>query len=264
MAAVQTSISFIVPFENHENHIIFLVGDLRVVCDTGSPISVCKRSPVEFLGTSHILPTHGVGVSSEKLTEFLKTQIDGLFGVDLLSLASFVHFDLQRKVVIFSPQDPILSSDSMSHFTLPLTFIMDIPMLSVQVASSSACAPAFFDTGASLSYVLASFVHGQTPIRRQTDFHPSCGRFEVDVYEVVFCFGDRAQVESVKLECGVLPEPLLPLLTAVKAVAIIGNDLLSRYRVSLSWQHAIIRLDSIGANPSLPSEATAAGASEAN
>jgi len=72
-------------YEFINGHIIAIVGQLRLLIDTGSPSSCADSSPIEIGGGSFQIQRNYMGVTPESLSASVGTTINGLVGADILN-----------------------------------------------------------------------------------------------------------------------------------------------------------------------------------
>ena len=197
---------------------------LRVAIVTGAPRSF-GNEPVLLLGQPHMLPREAVpGVTTETISQYLRTRIDAVIGGDILSQYECL-IDLVEGRVILS--NGSLGMDGVSLRT-PLR--LEVPSAEVRIGSRTGIA--FLDTGARLSYLDPSMATGML-VAREKDFFPLLGEFETDVYEM--------EVELAGLRFtgrfGVLPAALQQQLKALGAQWVIGSELLRHLPLLLDLKH---------------------------
>ena len=137
-----------------------------------------------------------MGVTTEQLSQWMKTHIDALLGSDVLS-KFVVVVDWWRGTVVFSPQGSDLPGED-----LPVERLMGTPVFKLHTANGET--KALFDTGAKLCYMPRSAAAGIVPSNHVQDFHVMTGAFETDVYEVNVEIAGHPFIAN----CGVLPKSL--------------------------------------------------------
>ena len=185
-----------------DNYPVAIVGNRRVLLDTGSPFSVGDGRRFEIAGQSFKFQGQ-MGVTIDKLSKWMNTRIDAMLGSDALS-EFVIAIDWWRSTVTFSPQGAAMSGND-----LPVEKLMGTPVLKFR--SPNGQTRALFDTGAKFCYAPRAHVADLKPVNHVNDFHVLTGPFETDVYEVdVEIAGNHFNVT-----CGVLPETLSKLASAL-------------------------------------------------
>jgi Ca-activated chloride channel family protein len=208
-----------------DNYPVALIDGKRVLLDTGSPFSAGNGDRFEISGQPFKFQGQ-MGVTTDKLSQWMNTRIDVLLGSDVLS-KFVVTLDWWRGAATFSPLGSSLRGED-----LPVEQLMGTPVLKLRTASGKA--KALFDTGAKLCYMPRSAVGDLDPVNHLKDFHVMTGSFETDVYEV--------NVEIAKhpfiANCGVLPESLASMVGKMTGTEwIIGTDLLRQGAIGLDLRH---------------------------
>jgi hypothetical protein len=208
-----------------DNYPVALIDGKRVLLDTGSPFSIGDGGRVEIAGQFFSLQGQ-MGITTDKLSQWMNTQIDGLLGSDVLS-KFVVMLDWWRSTITFSPQGSSLPGDD-----LPVEQLMGTPVLKFRTTDGKT--KALFDTGSKLCYMPRSAVGSLIPVNHVQDFHPMNGPFETDVYEVTIEIAGHRFTAN----CGLLPESLASLVAGTTGIEwIIGTDLLRQGAIGLDLRH---------------------------
>lgn len=201
----------------HDNHIILLLENKKVLLDTGATQSI-GHHPFIFLGEKQDLKQTFMGVGIDEISELLKLEIDVVLGGDILKDCYFI-IDLVEEKATFSkaPLDFIGQ-------VLPVEVVMNIPVAEIEIEGQKR--RVFIDTSAKISYFKEELVH-RYPVfaKEQHDFYPGIGTFMTDVYEVPGKLGES----HISLRFGILPESLEKVLMFAGCEGIMGFDLFRHY-----------------------------------
>jgi hypothetical protein len=192
-----------------DRHLLARLEGGRALIDTGAPFDIGRGKTTSLLGARWTPPAEHAAVL-DAAQAHLGVDIEWLIGFPTLRRCR-VLLDWRAGEVRFE-RDPIAIGGIRHAITL------DDPVPRIDVTCDGRIASAVLDSGAALSYVPRDVVAKRTPIRRERDFHPSIGAFDVDVWALPISVGDRA----IALEAGVLPSPLDRML--VGGGWILGSD----------------------------------------
>ena len=205
-----------------ENHLFAKFDSGRIwLLDTGAPTSFGMRS-VNIGGRDFELQMDYMGMSAEKLSEYVGVECSGLLGMDILG--EFDHlWDLREGVWEVSEH-----TESCNGVTVELDEFMSIPICSAEV--NGVKRRLFFDTGAKISYLVPQLTEGSTSVGEERDFYPGFGEFMTQVYEMPLKMGGTDRLMSF----GVLPPLLGPTLSMAGVEGILGNEILSGRKILFS------------------------------
>ena len=207
-----------------DGHIVVNTGQDSLLLDTGSPVSMGTSETIHFCDRSFAVHKGNyMGTDIHWLAERVGCDLSGLVGSDIL--AGFdVLIDPEKQEVTFS-EEPMKCNGTEEQVEL----FMGIPVIEVMVGDTTV--RAFFDTGAKLSYLNPEITASYEPLGEEGDFHPTMGEFTAPV----FCVPVTIAGQRVDLRCGNLPGPLQTRLMIANTSGIIGTEILSSYRVCLSY-----------------------------
>jgi Ca-activated chloride channel family protein len=208
-----------------DNYPVALIDGKRVLLDTGSPFSVGNGDRFEIAGQPFRFQGQ-MGVTTDKLSQWMNTKVDALLGSDVLS-KFVVTIDWWQGAVTFSPRGSDLVGED-----LPVEQMMGTPVLNFKAANGMS--KALFDTGAKLCFMPTSAVAGKVAISRVKDFHVMTGPFETEVYEVDLEIAGHGFTAN----CGVLPASIATMVSGMTGIEwIIGTDLLRQGAIGLDLRH---------------------------
>ena len=206
-----------------DGHVILESDGVRVLLDTGAPISVGSLRNWTFEGIPVPLERDYYGVTAEKLSAHIGAGIDVLLGMDFLGSKVF-QIDVEAGVFrLLDPTEPLPPGER-----IPITLMVGVPTIDFHLHDTEV--RAFLDTGARLSYLSGELIAGFAAVATVRDFHPSAGLFETPVRLVPVAFGQT----PATLHSGALPPQLDVSLSAVGVRGIVGTDLLEQFIVTFS------------------------------
>uniref|UniRef100_UPI0040476232 hypothetical protein n=1 Tax=Algoriphagus sp. TaxID=1872435 RepID=UPI0040476232 len=212
------------PIELVDGHAILISGTDRILVDTGSPISIHASPILRLMERDFSCATQYAGVSSGSLTELLGSPITTLLGMDILS-KFIVMFDYPNHRIGFS------TTDSPSKgIEIPIRQHRGIPIVEAEVLGSKH--QFFLDSGAKLSYLVASITEGLPSQETKSDFYPGYGSFETPI----FTLETQIAGATLSINFGNLPTQLLGLLNQGNVKGIIGFDLFNHFQILLNIQ----------------------------
>jgi hypothetical protein len=138
--------------------------------DTGSPNSFSNTGSIEIGGTHYSAPTSLGKVTADYLcTKMHNSEIGGLLGMDIISRAIY-EFDYPNMMLgVISFNAEIIEN---AVEVLNLSYVMSIPIISVQTSAMSQPVKFILDTGAKLSYVIPEICESLQDIGTDIDFNP--------------------------------------------------------------------------------------------
>ena len=202
-----------------DNHVVFVENDLRLLLDTGSPISISNHSTVSVFGETINPHKNIMGQTSiDDINQSIENaNVDALIGADVLHKISF-SISLSNKLLELNP---VINNNEYDSF--PLSNLMGIPIIFAIINGKEI--KFFFDTGAKISYLNSNFVQAQNIIKVEQDFYPGFGDFETNIYQLPLELFNQIK----KFEFGVLPESLELSLSMGGTHGIIGNNILINF-----------------------------------
>lgn len=206
---------------------------MRLLIDTGAPVSVADSSPLTFAGSSSQTQKDYMGISPESLSKSIGTPINALVGADILN---------QYDILI----DPTIHTLNISEDELPLTGqsleldnLMGIPIIEIMIGGEKV--RMFFDTGAKLSYLDPGRTNAFQSVGTENDFYPGFGNFSTNVYDIPIVLAK----ETVVLRVGNLPKLLQMTLMMANTGGIIGTAILQTHKVTFAPRRKTMTLQRI-------------------
>lgn len=204
-------------FEYFDGYIIPVIDGVKVLVDTGCPITVSSGSTLPSLGdiwmtpaTNEFNPQVMSGFDVENL------EIEVLLGRNYLAVNPFL-VDWDQQTISFEA-DTMPDGDE-----IPLTIVMAGATVTGRVNDSDVAL--IVDTGAKISF-LGHHKFSESPvIGRVEDYHLSTGHFTADVIPAHFSSGEI----EMNLYAGRLDNALFEQLRTVEIDGILGNDIYDHY-----------------------------------
>lgn len=219
------------PLELRAGHLIMEIHGLRALLDTGSPVSVGPMRSISICGHGFRVAPDMEDMDLESICSFVRTPVDLVLGADILSQFD-LHLDLEMKSCLLS-----LQRLSQRGHRVPLQSIQGVPLVYAEVESNPV--RLFFDTGAYMSYVNSAIPHSQASSGETEDFFPLFGRFTTPTFTLHTQIGGAAD----SLKFGKLPALLEEGVRLLGADGVLGNEILSCFRVTLSMRDKTMYLE---------------------
>jgi len=216
-------------YQRVHGHIIVNIAGRPCVLDTGSVLSI-GAYPITIRGREFEVHDSYLDVTCEYLSREIGTRVEGLIGADIISQFTLGIYPTEQMV-------QFEESPAEGAIVVPIDNFMGVPIL--KFAYDGKVLPAFFDTGAPLSYLLAEQLEGLQPEGVQEEFYSPIGNFLTPVYQLPIKVGG----ECHSLRFGCLPEELRPMLEAGGVKAILGSGLLKHFGMCLSIRDQVLKLD---------------------
>lgn len=227
------------PLTIEMNHLLTHRSPGDWLIDTGSPQSF-GDAPLAVPGHSlHSHPRSYGGVDAAYISRMTGTGCIGLIGSDILNQYDVV-FDLSGKTgrghVYLSKEAAITPKG----VRVPIQKLSSggIPVVDVNVRGRGAVRM-LFDTGSQYSYLdtldgLETDVDKDTGTETFSDFHPSCGAFNVNVRNVAVGLGGvKAKLRfATQADTNAYPTPVRKLLEKTGAEGILGLEILRHGRMT--------------------------------
>lgn len=229
-------------YDSVDGHIIVRDGVLRLLIDTGAPLSVGESSSLVLADETYQIAREYMGVTPVSLSKSIGSSIHALIGADILN-----RFD-----VIIDPSQSIFTlndeEEELAGIPIELDDFMGIPIVSASVGERTI--RMFFDTGAKLSYLVPELTETLPCEGIEQDFYPGIGNFYTDTFKVPISIGSA----EFTLRVGVLPKILQMTLMMADTAGIIGTAILGSYSVCLASRRRVMslrKLSTEGSNKAL-------------
>jgi hypothetical protein len=200
-----------------DNHVIVRAGGKRLLIDTGSPFSFGDGGYLTILGEKRSFQQEFMGLNAGKLGGMIGTRIDMLLGNDVLRSLNF-YIDWRSRKIRFSGR-PFKENG----VTLPLTFVMGVPM--VEVGVNGGILNVLLDTGAKLSYLDPELTSGLRNLGDILDFYPGFCQFTTGSFAVPVTMAGL----KMNLMVGRLPPSIQLAVNAMGARGIVGTEIFNHY-----------------------------------
>lgn len=204
-------------FEYFDGYIIPEIDGVKVLVDTGCPITVSSGSNLPSLGdiwmtpsTPELNPQIMAGFPAEEF------EFEVLLGRNYLGIVPFL-VDWDERKIIFEMNDKP-NGEEISFNVTPVGASVNA-MVNEQEVSL------IIDTGAKISF-LGQHKFSENPVvGRVDDYHLTCGHFTAELIQVNF---EKGAVE-MELFAGRLDNALFDQLRSVSIDGILGNDIFNHY-----------------------------------
>ncbi|MDR1170656.1 MAG: hypothetical protein LBK97_07480 [Prevotellaceae bacterium] len=204
-----------------KGHPIIKDGENTILIDTGAPSTIHVANSLEFGADRYGCTVNYMGLTVQKISEMLGTEITTLIGADILSNYK-VFLDYQNASAGFSRNE----TGSFGCET-GISSFMGIPIIELTVDGKRL--KFFLDTGAKLSYLASQLTANHKSAGIEDDFYPGIGCFKTECYEISTCIGDK----EFMVKYGNLPSLLQMTLTLGGTNGIIGFDFFNHFKVCL-------------------------------
>lgn len=212
-----------------KKHLILINEDnKRLLIDTGSPMNLGEP----FMLCGELQPSSNIGMMNQIRELLSGVEIDGLVGMSTLR-RYHILLDIPSKKIQFSNKPfGLVGSEVKIRSILGLIGFDAKVDIDINVS-------VVLDTGATLSYLNPAKVPNCTPVDHVEDFHPSIGRYNVEVLpEMQFQVG----YHLFPVSFGILPQSLS--FANMFADAIVGWDLYgNRGIIELNFENSTMTYD---------------------
>lgn len=204
-----------------EIHVIAIINNKRVLISTGVPISVGDTPEIMILGQVHKLENNYLGMNIKLISEHLRTDINAVLGMDVLS--KFIFY-------VSHGIEAMICSDFFINFKetmreLPIT--IDAGQLILEVKIGGVPMKMILDTGAKLSFLNSSLLEGQKSFGKKEAFYPGAGSFTTEVYNMPIELKEKV----MDIPVGKLPDNLMTDLALRQCYGILGADVFKYFNI---------------------------------
>jgi hypothetical protein len=204
----------------------------RILIDTGAPATIHISDTLHFCSDNHSCSRNYMGLTVQKISDLLGTEITTLLGTDILSKYKIL-FDYRNESIVFDKNEIPFNGKEMS-----LSGFMGIPVIELVIDCQNL--KFFLDTGARLSYLSKDITENYKVIGTEEDFYPGVGMFQTECCEIP----TRLNQCEFKVRYGNLPPLLQMTLTLGGTNGIIGFDFFNHFRVFLDIENGIFKYES--------------------
>lgn len=212
--------------ELHNELMTFEERGLKILVDTGSPVTLCRAGTFFFLGRKHCGQRSLLGADIDELSRLAGFDFDVLLGMDLLG-GCVLDADRGKGTMSFSDDDDAPAPQAEDGFVpVPVTVVGGFAVVARMTVAGTA-RTLIIDSGAHVSYLERAAMNGWKCTGRRDDFYPQLGRFSTDVFSADVQLAGT----TFPVEFGILPNALALMLPLLGADGIIGADLFENFRV---------------------------------
>lgn len=216
----------------YDGHLIFSVDGLKVLVDTGSPVTIGRQDVFLFMGKEYGCMTSFIGNDINDISSMMGYDIDVLMGMDVL--ADFcILTDYRQGLVTFSSKPIPFEHDSSTPILRgqrgAVCILLNVKGKTVKMA---------LDTGAKISYIDDSLTAGETALEIRDDFNPMTGHFATPIFAMEAEIGGK----TFPVNFGNLP-PLLSLsLKMMNLDGAIGYDLFTAFTTMMDFHDNLLKI----------------------
>ncbi|MDD5491145.1 MAG: hypothetical protein PHV60_00490 [bacterium] len=204
-----------------ESHIIAIMNSKRILISTGAPISIGDTPEIMILGQRYQLENQLQGMDIKQIGAALKTDINALLGMDILS--KFVFY-------ISHNIEAIIFSDFFINFKenmreLPINMDFNLPIITLKMGGVDV--KMILDTGSKLSYLDASLLAGMKNVGTMEVFYPGFNVFVTEVYHLPVELRDKL----LDIHFGMLPDAVMKNLSLTGCTGILGSEIFKYFNI---------------------------------
>ena len=209
----------------YDGHLIFIVDGMKVLVDTGSPVTIGGRNPFKFMEEEYGCHATFMGKDINGISQLMNYDIDVLMGMDIIE-RYYVQTDYKHRQITFSKEP--LPVEQMSSTSLIRGHMGEV---CINLTVKDNTIKLALDTGAKISYIDNSYTEEENWIGIKDDFNPMIGHFKTPIYAMEVSIGDI----HFPVNFGVLP-PLLGMpLQMMGIYGVIGFDLFNAFTVVMDF-----------------------------
>ena len=214
-----------------KGHAIIIDGENSILIDTGAQSTIHITNNIVFCGESYHCAVNYGGLTVEKISEMLGTQITTLLGIDILSNYKIL-FDYRNNFVEFSKEEYKFNGEEVNIFSF-----MGIPIVELVVSEQNL--KFFLDTGARLSYLSNTHTNRHRSVGIEEDFYPGIGGFETECFNIPTSLGSKV----FNVRYGNLPPLLQATLMLGGTDGIIGFDFFNNFKIELDIKNRKLKFE---------------------
>lgn len=209
----------------YDGHLIFISDGMKVLIDTGCPVTIGKENSFKFMGEEYACRTSFGGRDIYSISQLMNYDIDVFMGMDVIE-KFYVRTDYKRKQVTFSeeplPVEQMSSTPIIRGQMGEVCIYLTINGNNVKLA---------LDTGAKISYIDNSYTEGDNQVGIKDDFNPLIGHFQTPIFAIEASICDN----PFPVNFGVLPPILAMPLQMMGIYGAIGYDLFNTFMVVMDF-----------------------------
>jgi predicted aspartyl protease len=167
-------------YELINNHYIVNINDKKYLIDTGCPFSFWigeQNKEIEIDGIKYSLVNTPTNFNIEKSFKLVGTELDGFIGMDIISKTS---------LTIYKNNNLEFNSNDVNGREIKMT--KSWPLM-IDIGTNLLVGKFIIDTGARYGYGISSVFYNKTPFSKVTDYNPSLGELESDIYHLDVVIG---------------------------------------------------------------------------
>lgn len=216
----------------YDGHLIFEENGLKVLVDTGCPVTFGKDTYFDFMGKQYQCLSDFGGKGIPEIAALMGYDIDVFIGMNLVE-QFYVQTDYKKKEITFNTD------------VIPFEPICTVPIIRgrmgevcIDLMVKGECVRLALDTGAKISYIDDAFTNGETIIETRDDFNPLIGKFSTPIYAMEASVGNQ----SLSVNFGKLPPVMAMPLKMMGLYGAIGFDLFNTFTVLMDFKNNILSL----------------------
>lgn len=204
-----------------ESHVIAIINNKRVLISTGTPISIGDMPEIMILGQVYKLENKYLGMDIKQISEHLRTDINAVLGMDILS--KFIFYISHGIEAMICSDFFINFKESMRE--LPIN--IDAGQLILDVKIAGVDMKMILDTGAKLSFLNSSLLEGQKSFGKKDAFYPGAGSFTTEIFNMPIQLKEKVMAIPV----GKLPDTIMTDLALRQCYGILGADIFKYFSI---------------------------------
>lgn len=211
----------------YDGHLIFICDGMRVLVDTGCPVTIGKENSFKFMGNEYVCHTSFGGKDINGISRLMNYDIDFFMGMDIVE-KYYIQTNYKRKVITFSTE------------VLPFDHFISLPIIRgcmgevcIDLIVKEQLVRLALDTGARISYIDDRFTNGEPMVEMLDDFNPMIGNFSTPIYSIEATLGNQ----KLPVRFGNLPSVLAMPLKMMGLYGAIGYDLFNSFMVFMDFNN---------------------------
>ncbi len=216
----------------NESHTIAIMNGKRILISTGVPISVGDTPDISILGQNYDLEKQLLGKDIKQVASALKTDINAIIGIDILS--KFVFY-------VSHSIEAIIFSDFFINFKenmqeLPVDMGFNLPIVTLKMGGVDV--KMVLDTGSKLSYLDSSLLGGMKNVGTLEVFYPGSDTIVTEIYHLPL----ELRGKTMDIHFGMLPDVLLKNLSLTGCTGILGSEIFRYFNIQFCLKKSTLWL----------------------